>query len=193
MTSDALCMGNWKTPGVNENRNSTIEYTKYLLVLKHTHHYMKYPILAIILLMLPAIGRGQNMKEYREVVSQVVACYNSTDAAGLSALFAPNSRLKERYNRNYLSDLLFDNRAIVSYHYMRQREDGLAIFRIKYAKYKGKYKENYHPRNGYLGIHLDRNKKITYLGLPTSASYNNEPRYLGGNKGYLQYGAARNY
>ncbi len=176
-----------------EKLNKYYKIYKAFISFEHTPGYMKYPILALLLIVLPAVGMAQTMKEYREVVSQVVACYNSTDANGLAALFAPNSRLKERYNRNLLSDLLYDNRAIVSYRYMRQREDGLAIFRIKYAKYKGKYKENYYPRNGYLGIHLDRNKKITYLGLPTSASFNNEPRYFGGRKGYLQYGAARNY
>ena len=120
---------------------------------------------------------AQERKDYREAMGKVVECYNNNSAACLSGLFTSGSSNRGIYSQSKVNQLRTEMREIVSYKYMRQREDGMIIFKVTFARYHGPYKDLYRNHKGCVGLRLDKNKKITRLSLPTMAYPPDHPHY----------------
>ena len=143
----------------------------------HFLQIMRSAISIFLLLLLPVVAMAQRRSDYKEAMTQIMQCYNSNDANALSNLFSPKSHDRAYYTRGRLGAIKSEYRDIVSFHYLRQREDGVVIFTVRFAKYQGKYRKILYPdNNGYVGLALDKDNKIMRLKLPASAG--NEPRYL---------------
>ena len=138
----------------------------------------RYPALILLLSLLPAMAMAQGRKDYKAAMAQFMALYNSNDAAGISGLFSAKSGDRGRYTSGKLYSLKTELRDLRSFTYLRQREDGLIIFSVRYAKYKGKYPELHQGTTGYIGLRLDKDNKILRLRMPTYAYPGDEQRYL---------------
>lgn len=121
---------------------------------------------------------AQERKDYREAMGKVMAYYNNNDAAGLNSLFSGRASNRGYYTRDKISDLRYNLREMTSYKYIRQREDGLIIFKVTFVKYRGKYPELHRGHIGWVGMRLDKNNKLLRLSLPTTSYSSDQPHYL---------------
>ncbi len=139
---------------------------------------MRYRVLLVLLLLLPAMAMAQGRKDYKYALSQFMAAYNSNDAGAVRALFSDKSHDGASFTSGKISRLKSELREMRSFTYVRQREDGLVIFRVKYTKYHGKYKDLHPDHTGWVGLRLDQNNKIVRFKMPTYAYPQDSPRYI---------------
>ena len=145
---------------------------------------MRYTVTLFLLFLVSpgAFAQQQtdyNKGDYKEVMAQLMAFYNANDASGFNSLFSDRSHDNGRFTRGRILALKDKYREMESYRFARTREDGIVVFRVSYAKYRGKYpdeNEKYHA--GWVGFTLDNNKKILRLRFPTTAYTGDGQRYL---------------
>jgi len=138
---------------------------------------MRYNLLIFSLLLLPAMGLAQTRKDSRKVMQQFMQFYNANDANSIATLFADRSHDKAIYNKQKIATLRYEKREMQSVTYLRDRSDGLAIYKVKFAKYTGKYPQLYPDHTGYIGLTLNRDNKIVRFHFPANPYLNDEPEH----------------
>jgi len=133
-------------------------------------------LLFLLLLAIPLSAPAKGKKSFKRAVGQFVAAYNSGDPGSLYEAFSPKSRDRGRFTRAKLVHLKDRYRSIKSYSFSHEREDGMHIFVVKFAK--PRYDDPSWIPNAWLGVWLDDKGKILKLRFPTPGHLDGKERYL---------------